>query len=104
MALPALGLIWWIDSFRVRLRTAVIGFAACLGGLIGVALAFPQEEWEGFFGDSYVSKFSRSGVAAISVLLTDGYMQSDAAVTDRLKMLPDATCAPAGKPPHIIRC
>jgi hypothetical protein len=86
----------------VRLRTAVIGFAACLGGLIGVALAFPQEEWEGFFGDSYVSKFSRSGVAAISVLLTDGYMQSDAAVTDRLKMLPDATCAPAGKPPHII--
>ena len=67
-----------------------------------MSLAFPQEEWEGFFGDSYVSKFSRSGVAAISVLLTDGYMQSDAAVTERLKMLPDATCVPTGKPPHII--
>jgi Sulfatase len=102
VALPALGLIWWIDSFRVRLWTAVIGFVACLGGLIGVSLAFPQEEWEGFFGDSYVSKFSRSGVASISVLLTEGYMQSDAAVTERLKMLPDATCVPTGKPPHII--
>jgi Sulfatase len=102
VALPALGLIWWVDSFRMRLRTAVIGFVACLAGLTGVSLAFPQEEWEGFFGDSYVSKFSRSGVAAISVLLTDGYMQSDAAVTDRLKTLPDATCVPAGKPPHII--
>ncbi len=102
LALPVLGLIWWIDSFRVRLRTALIGFVACLAGLIGVSLAFPQEEWEAFFGDSYVSKFSRSGVTAISVLLTDGYMESDAVVTERLKTLPDATCAPTGKPPHII--
>ncbi len=30
LALPVLGLIWWIDSFRVRLRTALIGFVACL--------------------------------------------------------------------------
>ena len=67
-----------------------------------MSLAFPQEEWEGFFGDGYVSKFSRSGVAAISELLTDGYMESDAAVTERLKTLPDATCTPTGKPPHII--
>ena len=36
------------------------------------------------------------------MLLTDGYMQSDAAVTERLKTLPDATCVPTGKPPHII--
>jgi phosphoglycerol transferase MdoB-like AlkP superfamily enzyme len=31
-----------------------------------------------------------------------GYMESDAVVTDRLKLLPDATCVPAQKPPHII--
>src|SRR5229473_5107539 len=102
LAVPVIGLLWWIDSFRVRLRAAILGFVACLLGLIGVALAFPQEGWEAWFGDSYVSKFSRSGVAAVSALLTDGYLESDASVADRLRTLPDATCAPARKPPHIV--
>src|ERR1700730_14555685 len=102
LAVPVIGLLWWIDSFRVRLRAAILGFVACLLGLIGVALAFPQEGWEAWFGDSYVSKFSRSGVAAISALLTDGYLESDASVTDRLRTLPDATCPPARNRPHII--
>jgi len=102
LALPALVLLWWIDHYRVRLRTAAIGFIICLAGLTGVAVAFPQEEWEAFFGDSYVSKFTRSGVAAVSELMIHGYLESDAAVTDRLKTLPEATCAPAHKPPHII--
>jgi phosphoglycerol transferase MdoB-like AlkP superfamily enzyme len=102
LAVPALVLLWWIDSFRVRLRTAAFGFVVCLTALAGVALAYPQEEWEAFFGDSYVSKFSRSGVAAISALLTHGYMESDATVADRLRTLPEATCEPARKPPHII--
>src|SRR5713226_7172879 len=30
LALPALALLWWIDGFRVRLRTAAIGFVLCL--------------------------------------------------------------------------
>jgi Sulfatase len=102
LALPALALLWWIDRFRVRLRTAAIGFVLCLAGLTGVTLAYPQEEWEAFFGDSYVSKFSRSGVTAITELMRNGYMESDASVTDRLKTLPAATCEPATKPPHII--
>jgi hypothetical protein len=49
-----------------------------------------------------VSKFSRSGVSAIVELMRNGYMESDATVTDRLKTLPATTCAPAAKPPHII--
>jgi Sulfatase len=102
LTLPALALLWWIDTFRVRLRAALIGFVLCLAGAVGVALAFPQEEWEAFFGDSYVSKFSRSGIAAISERIMHGYMESDASVTDRLKTLPGVTCTPAGKPPHII--
>ncbi len=67
-----------------------------------LSLAFPQHEWEGWFGHNYVSKFSRSGVSAISGLMTQGYLESDATVTDRLKTLPEATCAPARKPPHIL--
>ncbi len=67
-----------------------------------MALAFPQEEWDAFAGDGYVSKFSRSGVAAMSELATHGYMESGAAITDRLKTLPNEICAPLAKPPHII--
>ena len=102
LVLPALTLLWWVDPFRVRLRTAATGFAACAAALLGMALAFPQEEWDAFAGDGYVSKFSRSGVAALSELATHGYMESDAAITDRLKTLPIEICAPQAKPPHII--
>jgi len=27
LVLPALTLLWWIDTFRMRLRTATVGFA-----------------------------------------------------------------------------
>jgi len=102
LTLPALSLLWWIDSFRVRLRTTIAGLILSVAGLTGVATAFPQEGWEAFFPDGYVSKFSRSGVAAITVLMTHGYMESAATVTDRFKLLPDATCSPTAKPPHIL--
>jgi hypothetical protein len=100
--LAIVALLWRIDRWRVRRLTAAIGFTGCLAGLIGMALAFPQDEWEAWFGDSYVSKFSRSGVAAVAGLVTHGYLESDETVTDRLRTLTDATCTPTGKPPHII--
>ncbi len=102
VVLPLVVLLWRFDTFRMRLRTSLIGFAACLAGLTAVSLAQPQEDWETFLGGSYVSKFARSGVTALSELMLHGYMESDAVVTDRLKLLPDATCVPARKPPHII--
>src|SRR6516225_9598174 len=102
LVLPALTLLWLVDPFRVRLRVAVAGFAACAVALVGMALAFPQEEWDACAGENYVSKFSRSGVAAMSELVTHGYMEADATITDRLRTLPGSVCAPGGKPPHII--
>jgi Sulfatase len=100
--LPLVVLLWRFDTFRGRLRTSLIGFSACLAGITAVSLAQPQEDWETFLGGGYVSKFARSGVTALSELMLRGYMESDAVVTDRLKLLPDATCAPAQKPPHIL--
>lgn len=102
LIVPVLGLLWWFDALRVRLRFALPGFVACLAGLTGVSLAFPQEEWVAFFPDAYVSKFVRSGVQAISELSRNGYLESTAHLTERLRTLPEATCAPAAKPPHII--
>jgi Sulfatase len=100
--MPILILLWWRDRIRVRRATAALCFVVCLGFLTAVSLASPQEDWEAFFSDSYVSKFSRSGVATLSELMTHGYMESEAVVTERLKTLPEAICAPAAKPPHII--
>src|SRR6266513_1943060 len=74
LVLPALALIWWIDPFRVRLRTAAAGLIACTAALLGISLAFPQEEWDSFRGEGYVSKFVLSGVTAIAELSTRGYM------------------------------
>ena len=102
LSLPVFWVLWWIDRVRVRLRTAALGFVVCLAGLTGISLACPAEEWLGFFGNNYVSTFSRTGIEAISELMRNGYMESDAVVTDRLTTLQDATCTPSAKPPHII--
>ena len=102
VVLPLVVLLWRLDTFRMRLRTSAVGFGACLVGIAAISFAQPQEDWETFLGGSYVSKFARSGVTAISELMLHGYMESDAVVTDQLKLLPDATCVPAQKPPHII--
>jgi Sulfatase len=102
VALPLAVLLWRFDTYRTRFRTSLIGFGACLAGITAVSFGEPQEDWETFLGGSYVSKFARSGVTALSELMMHGYMESDAVVTDRLKLLPDATCVPSQKPPHII--
>jgi hypothetical protein len=102
VALPVMVLLWRFDTIRLRIRTALIGLAVCVAGIMAVSFAEPQEDWETFLSGSYVSKFARSGVTALSELMTHGYLESDAVVADRLKMLPEATCAPAKKPPHIL--
>ena len=99
---PVLALLWRLDPFRARPRTALIGSIACLAGITLVSFAQPQEDWEAFFGDSFVSKFARSGVAAVSALMTQGYMQSDASIPGVPALPPAPACVPAGKPPHII--
>jgi phosphoglycerol transferase MdoB-like AlkP superfamily enzyme len=95
-------LLWRFDTIRLRPRTALAGFSACLAAIAAVSLAQPQADWEIFLDGGYVSKFARSGVAELSALMMHGFMESDAVVTDRLKMLPEATCATPAKPPHII--
>jgi hypothetical protein len=102
VVLPLVVLLWRFDTFRMRFRTSLIGFSACLAAITTVSFVQPQEDWETFLGGSYVSKFARSGVTAVAELMLHGYMESDAVVTDRLKMLPEATCVPTQKPPHII--
>jgi hypothetical protein len=102
IAVPLLVLLWRIDPFRLRRRAALAGGFACLAGLTGLSLAYPVHPGEAFGDGNYVSAFARSGVDAISAYAADGFLESDATVTDRLRSGMDESCAPAGKRPHII--
>jgi len=101
LAVPLLVLVWRFDPFRVRRLSAAAGTVGCLAGLAVLETSVPMGEYEGFYGENYVSHFARSGVDAISTLMVHGFMESDAVATDRLKV-PAAACKPVRKPPHII--
>jgi hypothetical protein len=97
---PLVVLAWRLDPFRVRRLTAFALAFACVGWLAILEMQFPLQPFEAFYGGNLVSSFARSGVDAVSELMTHGLMQSDAFAADRLQ--PAATCQPAVKPPHII--
>jgi Sulfatase len=101
VAVPLLIVLWRIDPFRVRMRTTAIGSTMCMGGLVVLTMVYPADFYGEFFNRDYVSKFARSGVEAIYEFATHGLLESDAAVSERLKA-PAATCSPQGKLPHII--
>ena len=98
---PLVVFVWRADPFRVRRLTAFALAFACVGWLTVLEMQFPMQPFEAFYGGNLVSSFARSGVDAISTLMTQGLMQSDAYAADRLQPAA-ATCQPAGKPPHII--
>jgi hypothetical protein len=102
LAVPLAVVLWHFDRIRVRRLTALAGGAACLAALTGLSLAMPVHPGEAFGDDSYVSGFARSGVSAMSELMTHGLLESDAAVIDRLKTVPDGACEASGKRPHIL--
>jgi hypothetical protein len=92
---------WRLDPFRIRVRTSVIGSSLCMGALVALSLSFPTGLDEDFFSQNYVSKFARTGVEAVRELITNGYLESDVNVAERLPA-PAATCNPSRKLPHII--
>jgi hypothetical protein len=101
VAIPLAIVLWWIDPWQVRRRMALVGAAGCFAAIVGTSFAVPLAEGEVFADDNNVSIFMRTGVEALYVLSTQGYMESDASVTERLRLTGDETCRPA-RPPHII--
>ena len=102
VTVPLMYALWWLDPFRIRRLPALAGMLACLAGLVGYALAWPEEAWRGYFDDGYLSKFSRSGVTAVSDFIQFGFMESDAVATARLNVPLMDSCHPAGRRPNII--
>ena len=99
---PLLIVIWRTDPFRIRRLSATAALLACLGGLTALEMHLPMQPFEAFYGGNQVSSFARSGVDAISELMTHGLMESDAYAGDHLLPADDTACRPVKKPPHII--
>ena len=100
--IPLMYALWWLDPFRIRRLPAAACALACLAALVGYSFAWPDEAWRGYYDDGYLSKFSRSGVNAVSDFVRYGFMESDAVATDHLQLPPVDSCHPAGRRPNII--
>jgi Sulfatase len=100
--IPLMYALWWLDPFRIRRLPALACALACLAGLVGYAFAWPDEAWRGYYDDGYLSKFSRSGVTAVSDFINYGFMESDAVAAERLKVPLLDSCHPTGRRPNII--
>src|SRR3989440_4495051 len=94
--------LWRVDPFRIRRLPALACKLACLAALVGYSITWPDEAWRGYYDDGYLSKFARSGVTAVSDFINYGFMESDAVITERLKVPLLESCHPAGRRPHII--
>ena len=94
-------MLWRSDSSRVSRRVAAAGCAGCLAGLIALSAATPNEWWESFSKDRFVSRFSRSAVTGISDLLFHGVFEADLKADDRLAAGQAPACGSA-KLPNII--
>jgi Sulfatase len=102
LVLPLLALVWWVDPLRVRVRAALAGVLACLAALTAISWSAPSDPYNEFYSGGYVSKFARSGVAAVEEYLTRGLFDAEAKLAEALKPAGHDTCLPAGKPPHIV--
>lgn len=102
LGIPALILLWRLDPYRLRRRTASLAGLVCLSGLLGLSHAFPERPWEAFQGVNHVSNFARSGAQAIATLLDGGWLEADAKSTESLRLNAETACQPAGRRPHII--
>jgi sulfatase-like protein len=102
LALPLMVWFWRTDPYRVRVRMAAAGAGSCLAGLTALSFINPMHTSEAFFGDSYVSKFVRSGVGAVSELMTHGLLESDPVATGALGPAATRSCHAPAKRPHII--
>lgn len=105
LALLVLMLLWRLDPFRVRLRSAAAGGAVCLAGIVSLSLAMPIQNWEPFQGVNHVSNFTRSAAASFFELMRQGWIELDQTPAPELllqKIAVQSPCQPAGQRPHII--
>jgi len=91
-----------LDRYRVNRIAGVIGFSISALALTGIALSCPTDLHEDFVGQSYVSKFARTGIEAIHELSSRGYLEVADDAGGRSVAVDDFVCHPSRKLPHVI--
>jgi phosphoglycerol transferase MdoB-like AlkP superfamily enzyme len=79
-----------------------------------MSVAVPEQPWEPFQGTNHISNLARSGVVAVSRLVSTGWIEADPPASGSLRLAPRAhavgrtalpsgeKCDAAAKRPHII--
>lgn len=93
---------WWIDRYRVRTPISAAGGVSCIAALVWLSYAVPVDIDDKWVDNNYVSKFARSASVAITEYFTRGILESDAAVTERLRIGAGEACRPPKRAPHIV--
>jgi hypothetical protein len=103
LSMPLLWLIWRFDPFRIRRSTALAGAAASLAAIVALSIAVPEQPWEPFQGVNHISNLARSGVASVSQLASNGWLEAAAKSPAETPMpAASAPCAASARRPHII--
>jgi sulfatase-like protein len=102
LIVPLMYALWWLDPFRIRRLPSFACGLGCLATLTAYSLTFPDEPWRSYYDDSYLSKFARSGVIAVSDFIRNGILESDPATAERLNIPLVESCHPTGRRPNIV--
>jgi hypothetical protein len=103
LSVPVLWLIWRLDPFRIRRSTALAGASSSLAVIVALSVAVPEQPWEPFQGINHISNLARSGVASVSQLTSDGWLEAAAKSPGETPMPVASTgCAASAPRPHII--
>jgi phosphoglycerol transferase MdoB-like AlkP superfamily enzyme len=94
--------LWRFDPHRVSRRIAAAGCVGCLAGLIALSAATPDQWWESFAKNRFISRFARSAVTGVSDLVTRGVFEADLTADSRLSADQPPSCGVAVKPNIIL--
>ena len=114
VAVPVFWVIWRADPFRAGRGLVLAVLAATTISMSAMSVAAPEQPWEPFQGTNHISNLARSGVVAVSRLVSTGWIEADPPASGSLRLAPAAhavgrtalpsgeKCDAAAKRPHII--
>jgi len=95
-------LVWLIDPFQIRRRSALLGALLCFALLAGLSFAVPLDREDEHRDRHFVSKFARSASIVLVDIAVRGIFEADAKASEPLSVRTDEACAPPAKLPNII--
>jgi hypothetical protein len=99
---PSIAVLWRIEPLRISRPVAAALMLCSFAGMVAVGRLYPMAPSDAWYGNNYVSSFVRSGVGAVSDLMTRGIIEAGPPTSEHLLPVADWNCHPARNPPHII--